>query len=222
VFFNRSVEEASFKSFSLMVWKNISEPPSNNMNNDILLKKINLGTAIYSDSINGFVDFIFDTAVYIPQGVFYIGWQQNTRFLLNVGYDNNYKYAHQGGRNPNLFFNLNGYWEKVSTSITGSIMMRPIVGKAIRNPLIINEKNQISNIKIYPNPSGTSAYLNIESDNALKQIEFIDVQGRIIYNVELAEGVSNLLLSDLKAGFYTLRIIDHQGNITFKKYIKNN
>jgi hypothetical protein len=191
------------------------------MSNDVLLKKIDLGTTVYSDSINGFVDFIFDTAVYIPQGVFYIGWQQNTRFLLNVGYDNNYKYAHQGGRNPNLFYNLNGYWEKVSASITGTIMMRPIVGKAIQNPLSIKEKIHQGKIKIYPNPSGTNAFLNIESDQALKQIEFIDVQGKTIYSVQLVEGESNLPLSDLKAGFYTLRIIDYQGNITYKKYIKN-
>jgi len=221
VFFNRSVEEAAFKSFSLMVWKNISEPPSNSMSNDVLLKKIDLGSTVYTDSINGFVDFIFDTAVYIPQGIFYIGWVQNTRFLLNVGYDNNYKYAHQGGRNPNLFFNLNGYWEKVSASITGAVMMRPIVGKVIKNPLSVNEPVQMGNIKIYPNPSGTSAYLNIESDKALKQIEFIDVQGRITNSFEIAEGESNLPLNDLKAGFYTLRIKDYQGNITYKKYIKN-
>ena len=99
--------------------------------------------------------------------------------------------------------------------------MRPIVGKAIQNPLSIKEKIHQGKIKIYPNPSGTNAFLNIESDQALKQIEFIDVQGKIIYSVQLVEGESNLPLSDLKAGFYTLRIIDYQGNITYKKYIKN-
>jgi ATP-dependent Clp protease adaptor protein ClpS len=42
-----------------------------------------------------------------------------------------------------------------------------------------------------------------------------------IYSFEIAEGESNLPLNDLKAGFYTLRIKDYQGNITYKKYIKN-
>lgn len=223
VFFNRSVEEASFKSFSLMVWKSISEPPSNDMSNDVLLKKIDLNSTVYTDSINGFVDFVFDTAVAIPQGIFYIGWQQNIRFLLNVGYDNNYLYAHQGGRNPNLFFNLNGYWEKVSSQITGAVMMRPIVGKAIRNVLSI--KNPIKNnneIKIYPNPSGNNNFINIESETELKEICFIDAIGKIIHTIHTDNSQTILPINFLKEGLYTLKIKDINNNITYKKYIKNN
>ena len=95
-----------FKSFNLIVWQNVSEPPANNTLNDVLLKKLILNSTQYADSINGFIDFIFDSAVAIPQGKFYIGWQQNSAFILNVGYDKNYKYLfNENYHNPNVFYN---------------------------------------------------------------------------------------------------------------------
>ncbi|MDP2176137.1 MAG: T9SS type A sorting domain-containing protein [Bacteroidota bacterium] len=219
VFFNRSVQDVAFKSFSFMVWKTITEPPANNMNNDVLLKKMDVGSTVYTDSINGFVTFEFDTAVYIPQGTFYIGWLQNTPYILNVGYDNNYKYAHQGGRNPNLFFNLNGYWEKVNSNISGAVMMRPIVGKPL--PKIVNVSSPISQntTLIYPNPSGNSQIIKIKSENKLSSFQVFDIYGKVLLN-EMNE-FETIDVHNLSSGIYTIRIKDEFGKESIHKYIKN-
>jgi hypothetical protein len=219
VFFNRSVEDVAFKSFSLMVWKSISEPPANNDDNDVLLKKMDINSTVYTDSINGFVNFEFDTAVYLPQGTFYIGWQQNIRFILNVGYDNNYKYAHQGGRNPNLFFNLNGFWEKVNSNITGAVMMRPIVGKPLPKPVNVLTPNATSKVLIYPNPSGVSQTINIISPNPIVSVQIFDIYGKLL--VQNYETVNAIDVQKLSAGVYTVRIKDETGIISTLKYIKN-
>jgi hypothetical protein len=219
VFFNRSVVDVDFKSFSFMVWKTISEPPANNMNNDVVLKKVDVNSTVYTDSINGFVTFEFDTAVVLPQGIFYIGWQQNTNFILNVGYDNNYKYAHQGGRNPNLYFNLNGYWERVNSNISGAVMMRPIVGKPLPKVVNISQPVTQNATVIYPNPSGSSQVIKTKSDTQLTAFQMFDIYGKII--LQKNNDFEAISINNISSGVYTIRITDENGKVTHFKYIKN-
>ena len=220
VFFNRSVSDVTFKSFSLMVWQNISEPPANTTANDVLLKKIDLSTAFYADSINGFVNIVFDTAVILPAGKFYIGWQQNINFILNVGYDNNYKYLHQGGRNPNLFYNLNGYWEKVSSTITGVPMMRPLLGGKISNPASVRTTEKFDKVSIYPNPSGHSSLLMLDSEKEIRSVKIYDISGKVIVELQ-GDNIQEISISDLPPGFYQVLVSNENNQVSIHKYIKN-
>jgi len=221
IFFNRSITDVQFKSFNLMVWKTISEPPANNTNSDLILKRINIPSTVYTDSINGFTSFIFDTAVLLPQGPFYIGWQQNTNFILNVGYDNNYKYAKIGGTNPNLFYNLNGYWEKVSANITGAVMMRPLVGREIKikNPASVEQIFNANSISIYPNPSNNSQEVFIKANNSIKSIKVYDCHGKLQLEFQ-GENIENVNISNLNNGIYFFELLDEQNNTYFQKWIK--
>jgi hypothetical protein len=221
VFFNRSIADVQFKSFNLIVWKTISEPPANNTNSDIILKRVSIPSTVYTDSINGFTNFIFDTAVLLPQGSFFIGWQQNTNFILNVGYDNNYKYAKSGGTNPNLFYNLNGYWEKVSTNITGAVMMRPLVGREIKvnNPSNILGDIKAPNITIYPNPSSNNDVVFVKASSQIRSIKIYDCQGKLQLEVQ-DENIEKLNISNLNNGIYFFEIIDEFNQTSFQKWIK--
>ncbi len=221
IFFNRSITDVQFKSFNLMVWKTISEPPANNTNSDLILKRINIPSTVYTDSINGFTSFIFDTAVLLPQGPFYIGWQQNTNFILNVGYDNNYKYAKIGGTNPNLFYNLNGYWEKVSANITGAVMMRPLVGREIKikNPASVEQIFNTNSISIYPNPSNNSQEVFIKANHSIKSIKVYDCLGKLQLEFQ-GENIENVNISNLNNGIYFFELLDEQNNTYFQKWIK--
>jgi hypothetical protein len=222
IFFNRSVADITNKSFSLMIWKSISEPPANSDDNDVLFRRVEIPTAFYSDSINGFVDIVLDTAVALDAGDFYIGWQQNINFMLNIGYDNNYKYAQSGGRNPNLFYNLNGYWETVSATITGAPMMRPIVGEPLpkKATSVSQIKSAKQNIKLYPNPSGNSSVLDIISDKTITQVEVYDLSGKLMIKAN-ADSVNQVNIAALSPGFYTIRCTSINNQITNLKYIKN-
>jgi hypothetical protein len=204
-----------------MVWKTISEPPANNTNSDLILKRINIPSTVYTDSINGFTSFIFDTAVLLPQGPFYIGWQQNTNFILNVGYDNNYKYAKIGGTNPNLFYNLNGYWEKVSANITGAVMMRPLVGREIKikNPASVEQIFNTNSISIYPNPSNNSQEVFIKANHSIKSIKVYDCLGKLQLEFQ-GENIENVNISNLNNGIYFFELLDEQNNTYFQKWIK--
>ena len=221
VFFNRAVADVSFKPFTMMVWQSITEPPANNTANDVILKRVNMVTTRYADSINGFINVIFDTAVIMPAGFFYVGWQQTSNYILNVGYDNNYKYAHSGGRNPNLFFNLNGYWEKVSSQITGVPMIRPLVGGKISNPAsIVRTAAGTAKVFIYPNPSGNSNTLMLDSDRELTSVRIFDVSGKVCLDIH-ETGIRELDISMLPAGFYQVLVTNSDKQVAIQKYIKN-
>jgi hypothetical protein len=220
IFFNRSVADVSFKPFTLMVWKTITEPPANNTNNDVILKKIEMVTTRYTDSINGFYTVVFDTAVILPVGTFYVGWQQTSNYILNIGYDNNYKYLHQGGRNPNLYYNLNGYWEKVSSTITGVPMIRPLLGAKLYNPASVRQQVTMHDVLIYPNPSGNSQFLMIESDRSIRSVKVYDISGKV--SIELSgDNINEINISDLPPGFYQVLVSDENNHSSIHKYIKN-
>jgi hypothetical protein len=221
VFFNQSVADVRYKTFYLNVWTKLSEPPANNTKNDVIAKKMEIPTTVFADSINGFVNFIFDTAVILPVGDFYIGWQQNTNYILNVGYDNNYKIAQSGGQNTNLFYNLNGYWERVSPLITGAVMMRPLLGAEIKNKTSIHSIELVNNkqVKIYPNPSGNSNILNISSDLIINHVQLFNSMGQAI---ETELNMDNQLNIDhLNSGIYWLNIIFENNEKTIVKFIKS-
>ncbi len=220
IFFNRSVVDVSSRTFDLMVWKNISEPPANNMNNDVLLRKLTIQNPTYLDTINGFVDYVFDTAVALPQGTFYIGWKQVQPFLLNVGYDNNYKYLRQKDyRNPNLFFNLLGYWEKVSASITGTPMMRPIMGDRVKTNLPGSVKGITqSKIGIFPNPSNGTSFLNIVSKTPVITLHMMDMTGKEVMALQ-GESIESINISGLASGLYTIVLQDSNHHFYNQKYI---
>jgi len=223
VFFNRSVADVSSKPFILMAWKSISLPPAVSMNNDIILKMDTIAFPTYLDTMNGFVNYVFDTAVALPKGIFYIGWKQSAIFNLNVGYDNNYQYDKKlNYKNPNVYFSLNSYWENVASSITGSPMMRPILGAAIKsNVPNMGSVKSISNglnLAIYPNPSRGAQSFSIESLVKIEKVEILDAMGKSVLSI-LDSNIITVPTERLNSGFYTVILTGVNKQISIKKYI---
>ena len=218
VFFNRSATDIQFKSFDFIIWKTISEPPASTTSNDVMLKRITMPTAIYTDSLNGFTTIVLDTAIVLNQGVFYIGWQQNMNFMLNIGYDRNYKYLHQGGRNPNLFYNLNGYWENVSNTITGAVMIRPIIGEALPKQTQIVAQTLPIAIQIFPNPITQGQSLQFISKSSVNYCTIYDLTGKLMQSDHVMADQS-LSLKALSPGMYMVNCQLINGQVTTTKLI---
>ena len=218
VFFNRSATDIQFKSFDFIIWKTISEPPASTTSNDVILKRITMPTAIYTDSLNGFTTIVLDTAIVLNQGVFYIGWQQNMNFMLNIGYDRNYKYLHQGGRNPNLFYNLNGYWENVSNTITGAVMIRPIIGEALPKQTQIEAQTLPIAIQIFPNPITQGQSLQFISKSSVNYCTIYDLTGKLMQSDHVMADQS-LSLKALSPGMYMVNCQLINGQVTTTKLI---
>jgi len=76
---------------------------------------------------------------------FYVGWQQETPGLLNIGLDRNDTLVRY-----NRWFNTQGIWEE--SSIAGSWMIRPVLGGPFRYPASVAPASSRMLNKCYPNP----------------------------------------------------------------------
>ena len=83
--------------------------------------------------------------------------------------------------------------------------------------LSISEKNKASEFSIYPNP--TANLLHIESEIAIKEIQFIDLLGRSAMQIQ--NPASSISISTLNTGLYMVKIIFEDGNIALKKILKD-
>lgn len=79
------------------------------------------------------------------------------------------------------------------------------------------EENEEADIHIYPNP--TSAQLNIESNNVVREAAIFNALGQQVSLYQNLSGKSILDLNTLSNGTYTLRMMMADGNIVVRKFI---
>lgn len=198
--------------FKIFVWDDIS-PEQDNLDspNNILYAEGEDDEERYPDSTYGFNSFkryyLHDT---IDVGkIFYVGWQQLSNDFINVGYDLNNKHRDK------IYYNVTGNWVVPTSSLDGSLMIRPV----FVSDIIVHNKHQKNNLDfiIYPNPA--SDYLFIEPNYQNKTSDYLitilDISGRKLtqqkYNHQLT-------INHLKNGMYIIQISDGK-SIFSKKFI---
>lgn len=205
--FGAQIPSAAGKYFSIVLYKKLS-----GMNNaDTIIYQQDLYKVIYENAKNGFTSYGFDTPVALPQGTYYIGVTQPANFGsdsiyygLDVNNNNNIKY---------LYYNVTGTW--VASGVQGTVMMRPIVGKAF-TPTTTQSTNEKNNdILIYPNPTANNFY--IQSKNKVIG-KLFDMQGMMVKNITKNE--KQVDISNLPTGNYILILIDENENYTSHKINK--
>jgi len=82
--------------------------------------------------------------------------------------------------------------------------------------LATNEIESISELAVYPNP--TSDYIKIKSNVEIKNIQIIDINGRLINTVAFSD--EQIYMGNLENGMYIAKITDINGNIKSEKIIK--
>lgn len=210
MFFNQSVKSSKYINFDIKGWKKITDV-GNGRNNDEVLFSLYNQTPKFTDSLNGFHIFYLDTPLLLPKGDFYIGWEQIGNYHLDVGYDINNGY-HQTETSDNLYWSDRGNWQKVT--FKGALMMRPYIGKKIIYGSASLTKAKQTKIAAYPNPFENKIY--IETSGKLNIVRIYDNAGKLI----LSTYKSEIDVSEIKAGMYTLQIFEQNGNSYFQKIIK--
>lgn len=214
MYFTQTKEDVSFRSFKLRIWKKLS-PIGGKDIEDELIYEFPVDRPVYRDSTNHFAYFFFDSAIFLPKGTYYVGWVQNMPYILNVGYDNNYRYQGKDQYNPHLFYNLLGSWERADYSIKGTPMIRMMFGERI-NYSFSTPKISKPLVKVYPNPARN--FITVESKNAtIVSIQIMDAAGRIVRNVEH----QNLIdVGLLPSGTYYAKIFTLDGRHNSIKFHK--
>jgi hypothetical protein len=209
IFFNPTLNDVN-KSyyFKLAVWANNKGKPG------VLLYKDKAGRQPVA--LNEFDTYALDSAIFIKDTRFYVGWYQVDDNFLNVGYDLN------TNSRSNIFINTYGQWLQAGSDngevLPGSLMLRPVFRSNLTTGIPILIKN--TEIRISPNPA--TDYLTISGITALNTVDRIlvfNTIGQIIK--DLPHPTSETIdISSIPQGLYIVKVIFHNGTSESFKLLK--
>ena len=207
MYFAPVINDVSEKEFMLSIWDDNNGKPGN-----IIYQQQSTFTPVYLEFRNSFYSYLLDTILVIDTGNFYVGWEQLSSDMLNIGFDRN------EDMHKKIFYNVIGSW---SQSIqNGCLMMRPMFGDTVTVTSVKEIANNTeNNFSIYPNPTSDFIKINTATNNSYSA-KIFDLQGRFI------DGYTNspqvIAVANLPRGMYFIQIIEKQSNKTStQKFIVN-
>lgn len=207
MYFNQSFNSGNRISFTLNVWEDNEGKPGN------LLYSQPGEVPVYSDSLNRFITYPLDTAIYVS-GLFHIGWEQNLNTSLNVGFDinrvNNNKLSYTD------VVDQQKVW--IQSAIAGTLMMRPVVGMSIITSTF-PEVSPVS-IMVYPNPAKDFINISVPGEIGFSEltISIFNIYGKQVFS----SGNFNKRISveRFDPGIYFVRITNHGMPVGSAKFIR--
>ncbi len=188
--------------FFLNVWDNDNGKPG-----ELLYSQVGEHPE-FESYLNQFVQYQLDTP-FVVNDTFYVGWQQTTEDLLNIGFDVN------RNASEHIFYNIDGNW--INTSKSGALMMRPVLGSSgipvVEVPEI--QPTPQYEIRVYPNPANDFIRLSPVSAGDLQSFTllFYDISGRLVKKVNNCNINRSISVSELNTGIYILRGIRNDQQI---------
>ncbi len=202
MYFNRSLNDKSQKYFYLTIWDDNGGKPG-----QVIYKREGIRPE-YEGELNKFHTYYIDDTTLVLNRVFYVGWQQTTSDLLNIGFDYNRK------RNDKIFYNINGSW--ANSKFEGALMIRTFFGKYLTTEIgpEIEKSNPL--VKIFPNPSNDNITVQLENDfdNSNVTLSIYNLSGSLVHQ-SLQNNNTQINLSHLKEGVYILRLIDKKKSLNY-------
>ncbi|MEL7021120.1 MAG: T9SS type A sorting domain-containing protein, partial [Bacteroidota bacterium] len=170
------------------------------------------------DSLQAFITYPLDEAVFIPAGKFWIGWQQATECsgsrCIPIGYDRNttaanrFNYFNTSGENtPSEWVSF----DSLSSIAPGALMIRPVMGniKPIATDEVLDTETWNADeilVQIYPNPTRDVIQIALsDNDYSDFQIQLFNTAGQQLVSMPL---VSQLDLSVFPTGMYFVEIVN--------------
>jgi hypothetical protein len=192
IYFAPMQNNVSNINFDLVVWDDNNGVPGNIIHRDSVYP-------IYEERIK-FHNYYLSKAIGLD-GIFYVGIEQTTNDMLNVGLDRN------SPSNNYMFYNVGGGWNY--SQFPGAWMIRPVLRTT---PIISSVNTEISQneIKIFPNPFSdfTTILLNSEGKNT---IQLFDISGRLLSEFVVNENSFQFFKNNLKSGVFLFQIQNKKG-----------
>ena len=211
MFFNETLSQGNVNEFYLNVWNDYFGQPG-----EIIYSKFGYKPVI-TDSLNKFFYYPLDSPIMIEPGsfpnlIFYVGWEQASDNVLNIGYDRNSDAA------QHIFWRTFNNWN--NSLYKGALMLRPIIGK--EKVLTIDETPVASRFSLYPNPvSDDMIKLNTDiapSEFSKYTLMLTSSDGRTVKQVPFSQILD---LKGIPAGFYIVRIMYQNRVVGAEKLINN-
>ena len=196
IYFPQMLDTVSDIPFELIIWNHNNSQP---------------GDTLYTQTVypvhteNGeFHTYIIDNP-FLVSGVIYIGWEQTTDDLLNIGLDKN------NTANDYMFYNIGSGWN--NSSYPGAWMIRPIVSK---DPIILSSEEIVDDFKIYPNPAKSELF--IETNKPENVISIYNIQGVLIKRITSNTTLNRFNIDNLASAIYIVEV-ENSENRSYQKII---
>jgi len=189
IYFPQMLDTVNTVSFLLTVWDDNNGAPGSIIHQQLEYPK--------HTNTNQYHFYYLDSLFQLTD-VFYVGWQQLSNTMLNIGLDKN------SVANDYMFYNVGGGWN--TSQFIGAWMIRPLLSM---NNLYLNNYNSLNSLKIYPNPS--SSYINIETQMTNNLISLVDLSGKVIFEEATNNSVIRLDIEEFNSGIYILKIVNRFG-----------
>ena len=196
MYFPQMLDTVSDIPFELIIWNHNNGQP---------------GDTLYTQTVypvhteNGeFHTYIIDNP-FLVSGVIYIGWEQTTDDLLNIGLDKN------NTANDYMFYNIGSAWN--NSSYPGVWMIRPIVSK---DPIILSSEEIVDDFKLYPNPAKSELF--IETNKPENVISIYNIQGVLIKRMISNTTLNRFNIDNLASAIYIVEV-ENSENRSYQKII---
>ncbi|MDI9320295.1 MAG: T9SS type A sorting domain-containing protein [Phycisphaerales bacterium] len=213
VYFGRQLPLASYKYFSIVVYKSIAYGASTT---DSILYQIDNLQPKYLDTVNHFWVYKFDKPIALRSGTFFIGTTQpalSGSDSLYFGIDRNRKEGNH------TYFNVLNVWNP--SLVSGAIMMRPLLGQAITGSGI-NELSVSSFVQfiIAPNPSKNTLKISTANFEKNTHYEVFNALGATILSGNMDAQEQDIDIHALSDGIYYVQLIAPNYKYKVQKLIK--
>ena len=196
-FFNQTLSKNNVQLFYLRVWNDANGKPDQVLYDTLVFPR-------FADSLNKFVTYHLDPPVRVSN-TFYVGWEQTTDDNLNLGYD-----RYNNSRDQ-ILFNVSGEW--ITSAFSGSLMIRPILGKPIPLGVAQNHKEPVK-LKVYPNPA-SGEFVQIDLPSELDRTDIYTVRLINLFSQEvIREPFSGRVnVSGCSPGIYIITLSGSSGQV---------
>jgi hypothetical protein len=210
IYFGQQVPTAAGKFFSATVYSKLGGIAGGTL--DVKLYEQELLLPVFTDTVNRFTIYRFDTPLRLEPGVFYLGTTQPANFgsdSLYIGLD-----ANRVGGN-HLYFNVLNSWQ--SSLVSGALMIRPLLGGPVTGTAVQDMPVKASAHALYPNPCTSTLFIS-GAKQAPTHYLISDMQGRTVQEDSYSgHGIS---VESLPAGLYLLRLRQGDYWAAPQKFIK--
>ncbi len=208
IYFNPVGIDVSNTLFQLVAWSSVDVAG----NSDTRIRTTYDLKPGVNENINGFKTFVFDTAIVVDPGTFYIGIEQNEPATqYGIGLDRN------TDSRSKMFYHLDGFWRQ--SSVQGSWMIRPLFGPRFPFTIGLNEVSSNFDFTIYPNPATEKITIELPFETSSK-VQIINVVGEVILEEEITSS-KTISVENIAAGIYFARIINDTNFSSVRKFVIN-
>lgn len=201
-----AVVNAENELFILTLWDDNAGVPGNVLYEDNLFFP---KQPIYETTNNKFVPYYFDDTMRVKvNGKFYIGMRQFDPEPLNIGLDKNLDNSSKN------FYSLNAGASWIQSSISGSLLIRPIFSTSLNAELNVAEKlkPELKYI-LFPNPTKDIVTLINEGEEKIYGMSLYNIQGQLV----LSTTENQINMSGLRSGIYFVKPVGSDQTIKLIK-----